>query len=159
MDIVLKPFRRADHPAISDLWVGTWRATMPHVDFEARRGWLFDRLVNLHAQGAKTVCAAERPSGDLLGFVTLDPKSGWLDQLAVAPRAYGSGAGRLLLDAAKGLSPRFIELDVNQDNPRALRFYLREGFRRGAEGVNLASGLKTWALEWRAEASYDASSA
>jgi putative acetyltransferase len=40
-------------------------------------------------------------------------------------------------------------VDVNQDNPRAVRFYEREGFRRLHEGVNPNSGLRTWRLEWR----------
>ena len=29
-----------DWPFILDLWVASWRATYPEIDFEARRDWL-----------------------------------------------------------------------------------------------------------------------
>jgi putative acetyltransferase len=82
----------------------------------------------------------------LLGFVTFDPATAYLDQLAVAPEAKGSGAASLLLNEARRLSPDGLTLDVNQDNPRALRFYEREGFEKIGEGTNPRSGLKTWRL-------------
>ena len=72
----------------------------------------------------------------------------YLDQLAVAPEAKGSGAASLLLTEARRLSPGSLTLDVNQDNSRALRFYEREGFERIAEGINPHSGLRTWRLRF-----------
>ncbi len=134
-----------DMEPLVDLWVASWQEAMPAIDFSARRSWLTDHLVGLEAQGAITICAVD-PTRRLVGFVTLDPATGWIDQLAVAPAAKGGGAALALLDEARRLSPRGLSLDVNVDNPRALRFYEREGFERIGAGVNPRSGLATLRL-------------
>ena len=85
-------------------------------------------------------------AGRLLGFATVDPQNGYLDQITVAPEAKSSGAASALLAEARRISEHPLFLDVNQDNPRALRFYAREGFRTVEAGVNPRSGLKTWRL-------------
>jgi len=149
VDIVLRRVEHAEHSAIADLWVESWRVAMPQIDFDARRAWFADRLQTLEKDGATILCACEGSFGPPLGFLTIDTKTGWLDQLVVSPRVYGGGVASFLLDAAKQLAPERIKLDVNQDNARALRFYTREGFCRRGEGVNPRSGLKTWILEWR----------
>ncbi len=120
---------------------------MPDIDFEARRPWFLDHLRALEAAGAVTICAFVGLNR-LLGFVTFDPAMAYLDQLAVAPEAKGTGAAHLLLNEARRLSPNGLVLDVNQGNTRALAFYEREGFVKTAEGVNPHSGLKTQRLRW-----------
>ena len=137
----------ADCASLAGLWAASWREAMPDIDFEARRPWFLDHLRALEADGAITTCACDG-LGRLLGFVTFDPVRAYLDQLAVAPEAKGTGAAKLLLDEARRLSPNGLVLDVNQDNARALAFYAREGFAKTAEGVNPRSGLKTWRLRW-----------
>ncbi|MGB6324708.1 MAG: GNAT family N-acetyltransferase [Methylocella sp.] len=135
----------ADGASLAGLWVASWREAMPDIDFEARRPWFLDHLRALEAGGAITICAFDG-LGRLLGFVTFDPARAFLDQLAVAPEAKGTGTAKLLLNEACRLSPNGLVLDVNQDNARALAFYAREGFAKTAEGVNPRSGLKTWRL-------------
>ena len=54
-----------------------------------------------------TLCALEA-KGALLGFVTLQPRSGELDQIAVAPWAARRGLGRLLLGEARALAPGVV---------------------------------------------------
>lgn len=137
----------ADLASLADLWVLSWQETMPSIDFPARRPWFLDHLQKLEAAGAVTVCAFEG-SGRLLGFATFDPAGAYLDQLAVAPDAKGSGVATLLLKEARRRSMGDLTLDVNQDNGRALRFYGREGFEKIAEGTNPHSGLKTWRLRY-----------
>lgn len=129
-----------------DLWVAAWSATFPQLDFEARREWLRARLAALEADGARLLAAFEGDAA--LGFVTIDSRTQWLDQLCVHPDAFGKGVARALLEAARELSPSGVRLDVNADNPRALRFYEREGFVKTGEGRNPNSGLRTIALEW-----------
>ena len=85
----------------------------------------------------------------LAGFVMFDRVSGWLDQFAVHPLAFGSGIAHELMEEAKQLSPGYLQLDVNADNERALAFYEREGFRRVGEGTNPNSGARTLTMEWR----------
>jgi putative acetyltransferase len=75
--------------------------------------------------------------------------SGWLDQFAVHPLAYGRGIAHELMEEAKRRSPGFLQLDVNADNKRALAFYERQGFRSIGEGTNPNSGARTVAMEWR----------
>lgn len=136
----------ADLASLADLWVASWQEAMPAIDFPARRAWFLDRLNKLESSGTVTICAIDG-SDRLLGFVTFDPATAYLDQLAVSPEAKGSGAAILLLTEARRLSPGGLMLDVNQDNPRALRFYEREGFEKIDEGTNPHSGLKTWRLK------------
>ena len=56
----------------------------------------------------------------------------WLEDLFVEDSARGSGLGRALVEAAleraKARNCRRIELDVNEQNEDALRFYERVGF-------------------------------
>ncbi len=82
------------------------------------------------------------------GFVTVDPASGYLDQLCVRPGEQGSGLAGALLDEAKRLSPGALELDVNEANERACRFYEREGFVAVTRGASAQSGLPTLRLRW-----------
>jgi ribosomal protein S18 acetylase RimI-like enzyme len=42
-----------------------------------------------------------------------------------------------------------IELEVNQDNRRAHRFYEKNGFTCAGESVNSRSGLKTRRYRWQ----------
>ena len=129
-----------------DLWVASWSVTYPEIDFEARRAWFVDHLAKLETVGGETVCAFDDDA--MIGFVTIDVTTGWLDQIAVDPGAFGSGCAKALLDEAKRLSPTGVTLDVNADNFRALRFYFREGFVKTGEGANAMSGRKTTSLAW-----------
>lgn len=135
----------ADLGHLAALWVASWQEAMPSIDFTARRPWFLDHLRSLESAGAVTICAVDG-AGQLLGFTTFHPASAYLDQLAVAPEAKGSGAASLLVREACRLSKSRLTLDVNQDNLRAMRFYEREGFETIAEGINPHSGLKTWRL-------------
>ncbi|TBW35127.1 GNAT family N-acetyltransferase [Siculibacillus lacustris] len=141
-------FDFAHLPEIADLWVESWARTLPAIDFEARRVWFCTHVDEALRKGAK-IRVALVETGDVVGFVLIDPATGYLDQIAVHPDLWGEGIAEALLDAARALSPARIRLDVNTDNPRAVAFYLREGFREIGRGVNPRSGLATIALEWR----------
>lgn len=119
---------------------------MPEIDFSARRDWFIAHMQALEAAGALTVCAFDGAE-ELIGFVNVDPATSYLDQLAVAPQAKGQGVAHLLLEAARRISPLGLTLDVNQENPRALRFYEGQGFVKIAEAINPRSGLKTWRMQ------------
>ena len=145
----LRDFVEADLPALVDLWVAAWRETGLDIDFDGRRAWLVTHLRALRAGGAEIIVgldADQRPAG----FAAIDAKSGYLDQLCVTPAEGGSGLACALIDEAKRRSPIVIELDVNEMNPRALRFYEREGFSVVGRGLNPQSGLPTLKMRWRA---------
>ena len=140
--VILRPCRAGDISALVDLWVTAWQATLPAIDFEGRRGWI-DAFLRAPRY---TTIVAERGDGPI-GFASLEGDI--LQQLVVGLAAKGQGIATRLLDAVKVGVPAGLTLDVNQDNPRAVRFYEREGFRRVGGGVNPASGLATWTMRWR----------
>jgi putative acetyltransferase len=146
-EVRLRILTEGDFPSLVDLWIASWREAMPGIDFEARRLWISDHLRALQAAGSVAIGAFDG-SEQLLGFMTVDPATGHLDQLAVAPSAKGKGVARLLLNEARRLSADGITLEVNEDNVRAIAFYEREGFVKIADGVNPNSGLKTRRLRW-----------
>jgi len=145
--LLIRDMVAADLPEMSDLWVASWQAAMPKIDFEARRPWFVNRMAAHRESGARTLVAL--CDGDIAGFVVVDPATGYLDQIAVAPTRQGQGIATALLAHAKDVSPQLIELDVNQTNARAIRFYEREGFRIVGEGANPNSGAPIYKMQWR----------
>ena len=145
----LRAYAEADLPAVSDLWVSAWGTTGFAIDFAARRGWLEKHLAALRRAGVRIVVACDA-GGAPVGFVSIDPESGYLDQLCVAPSAFGTGVGHALIREAMRLSPGMVELDVNEANARAARFYRREGFAFVTRGHSAASGLPTIRMRWEA---------
>ena len=87
--------------------------------------------------------------GTAIGFVTVDPRTLYLDQLVVAPEHWRSGLGARLVVEAKRLSPRGLDLDVNTDNARAIRFYEKCGFVITGAGKNPISGKPVHRMSWR----------
>jgi putative acetyltransferase len=86
----------------------------------------------------------------LVGFVTVDPKTMYLDQIVVAPEYWGSDIALTLLDEAKRISPQGLDLLVNKDNARAIRFYQKHGFVYAGEDKNPVSGIAVNRMTWRA---------
>jgi putative acetyltransferase len=95
-----------------------------------------------------TITVAER-AGGLVGFVTVDPRTRYLDQIVVAPEAWGSDVAGALIAEAKRLSPAGLDLAVNADNARAIRFYEKQGFATTGEDVNPLSGAPVRKMSWR----------
>jgi putative acetyltransferase len=149
MPIRFRPLSPSDIPALTDIWVDIWRDTVPEIDFEARRPWFVERLGE-HVSGGVDVVLAVDPAdeADILGYVTIDRRSGHLDQLGVAREAMRRGVARALLAEARRLSPRGIHLEVNEHNPRAIRLYESEGFVRTGQGVSPRSGLPLLYYRW-----------
>jgi putative acetyltransferase len=119
---------------------------MPEIDFGARSGWWRKRWVE-ELVPKNSIVVAEM-NGEIAGFIVIDRQSGYLDQIAVRPESWGSDVAKALVGEAKRLAMS-VTLDVNQSNPRAIRFYEREGFVRTGEGVNPFSGLPTWRYAWK----------
>ena len=66
-----------------------------------------------------------------------------------APEAWGSELARELVDAAKEIAPAGLDLHVNQDNVRAIRFYEKHGFAISGKDVNPRSGKPLYRMSWR----------
>ncbi len=145
MGFQLRPYCAADEDAAIALWQQTWQQTYPAIDFAARVKWWRERWRDELVPNAAIVVAEQ--AGAVVGFVTID-RSGYLDQLVVAPAHWGSRLADTLVDEAKRLSPDRITLLVNTDNARAIRFYRRNGFAFAGEDVNPTSGRPVLRMQW-----------
>ena len=136
----VRPARPEDAAAIADVHVRTWQAAYEHVFGtqrlagieERRRAQWEEWLAN--PQPAWRAFVAEE-AGRVLGFVRVgdsrdESGKGELFAIYVLPEAWGSGAGSALmasaLEALRGYSSAMLW--VLEENPRARRFYEREGW-------------------------------
>jgi putative acetyltransferase len=143
----LRAYAATDEDAAIELWRRSWQVAMPHIDFAARTDWWRNRWRDELVSKAEIVIAVD--SGALMGLVTVERATGYLDQLVVAPEAWGGGLAALLLDQAKRISPERLDLLVNKDNARAIRFYEKHGFRYAGDDVNPVSGRPVNRMSWR----------
>jgi putative acetyltransferase len=144
----LQRYQPRDEDAAVALWLRTWQAAYPALDFAARLDWWRERWRNELVPCADIVIAEN--ANVMIGFVTVDPKMHYLDQLVVAPESWGAGIGEALVVEAKRLSPPGLDLDVNIDNARAIAFYGKHGFTITGEGKNPISGKPIHRMSWRA---------
>lgn len=98
----------------------------------------------------RKVFVAENDSG-VVGYLTLT-NEGVIPALYLEPKARGHGVGKALLDKAKAVSSKGIELTVFEPNESAQRFYAREGFKEmpGGRVTNTDEGVPTLRLRWQA---------
>ena len=143
----LRRYVEADEDAAIELWRRSWQCAYPAIDFAQRLDWWRARWRDELVPTA-VVMVAER-GGKMLGFVTVDPRTGYLDQIVVAPEEWGSALGAALLAEAKRCAPAGLDLLVNQDNARAIRFYEKHGFVVARAEKNPLSGAPLHRMRWR----------
>ena len=90
----------------------------------------------------------------LVGFVTVD-RTDYLDQIVVAPEAWGSGIAAALIAEAKRLCAHGLKLHVNVDNARAIGFYRKHGFTVAGHDFNPHSGAPVLVMRWHRAESRD----
>jgi putative acetyltransferase len=143
----LRRYAKADEDAAIELWRRTWQLAYPQIDFSARLDW-WRRRWREELLPVATITVAEA-DGEMLGFVTVDPASFDLDQIVVAPEAWGMGVAAALITEAKRISPRGLDLHVNTDNARAIAFYEKQGFVISGDALNWRSGAPVYKMSWR----------
>lgn len=144
---LIRPAEPADAEALAELHAASARAAYTGMLPDETLSWWEPsrRLVRLRARLAdrsplSATLIAEAPPGGLSGMCVVaacgdDDRAGYgeVQALFMAPAAWGSGlAAELLAEGlawlrAAGLAP--VSLWVLEDNGRARRFYLRQGFR------------------------------
>jgi GNAT superfamily N-acetyltransferase len=132
----------ADAAAIAEVHVRTWQSAYEHV-FGAERltGVTVEQRLPMWRQILQTeeqkAFVAEDEDDRIIGWCTVGPSrdddaDGELWGIYVLPDAWGSGAGTVLMAAGVGAlresGCREVILWVLEDNPRARRFYEREGW-------------------------------
>jgi putative acetyltransferase len=145
--VTLRPYTAAYEDAAIELWRRTWQHHYAHLNFSERVAWWRERWRTKLVPQAHIVIA--EADGAMIGFVTVDPRTLYLDQIVVAPEHWGSNAAVMLLDEAKRLSPKGLDLLVNEDNARAIRFYEKHGFVYAGDDKNPVSGKPVNRMNWR----------
>ena len=146
----LRPYQPSDEGAALALWQRGWQQAYPQIDFSKRVDWFREHWrdeLQLHAK----IIVAETGlgSGGLAGFVAVSPRTGYLDQIVVAPETQRMGLGKLLIEAAKHVGREGLYLHVNKDNESGLDFYQKCGFVISGEDVNRRSGAPVYMMTWR----------
>jgi len=144
----LRAYREADEAAAIELWRRTWQIAYPKLDFNERVAWWRERWRSELVPKAQITVADA--AGDLIGFVTIEPATGYLDQIVVAPEHWGGALADSLVREAKRISPKRVTLHVNTDNTRAIRFYEKQGFVVAGEEKNPRSGAPIYRMTWTA---------
>ena len=145
--LALRRYAAADEAAAIELWQRTWQVAYPDIDFSARLDWWRTRWRD-ELVPTCVITIVER-DGAMLGFVTVDPVTGYLDQIVVAPEAWGSPLAAALVVEAKRIAPNGVDLLVNQTNARAIRFYEKQGFVITGADKNPLSGAPLHKMSWR----------
>lgn len=144
--ITIRPLTEADLADALDMWVATWQAAYPKIDFKARRDWMQDRIAELEESGSQSFVAVLDDA--IVGMLIVNPASGYLDQICVATDRQGQGLAETLLDKARRVSPQLLDLHVNKDNARAIAFYRKQGFAVTGEATNPTSGKPIYLMRW-----------
>ena len=114
----------ADRPRLFDLWESSVRAThhfLSEDDIRALAPLVREEL----ARQGPIYCVRDA-AGIACAFMIVEGDA--IEGLFVAPEHRGKGAGRALVEhACNSLGARRV--DVNEQNPQAVGFYRRMGFR------------------------------
>lgn len=122
--IEISPAGKSDHTTLIDIWEASVRAThhfLQDADIVYFRQRILEEyfdLVNLYL--------LKNEAGTVTGFLGLSP--GKIEMLFIHPDHFRKGYGNLLTDFAI-THHQVTQVDVNEDNPQALQFYLQKGFR------------------------------
>ena len=132
-----------DAAAVGEIYLGardemTYLPRFPDSDRGAVGGWIVRD---------NEVWVAEE-AGATVGFAGLEV--GWLNHIYVDRSHQGRGIGTRLLDHAKALQPRGLQLWVFQQNEGARRLYERHGFTLAelGDGSGNREGQPDARYEW-----------
>ncbi|WP_153788544.1 acetyltransferase [Pseudomonas sp. EMN2] len=121
--MIIRQAIQADHPQLLNIWLRSVRAThhfLQASDIEA----LLPQLRDVYLPAVElwiAVGAEDCP----LGFIGLNQNH--VEMLFIEPALRGKGIGRALLEHARS-SRNQLSVDVNEQNPEAVGFYLHYGF-------------------------------
>lgn len=121
--MVIREGRPADWGQLLEIWEASVRATHSFLSEQDIAGLLPEvRDAALPALELWVLCD---DGGELLGFMGLDGAK--LEALFIAPSSSRRGGGRMLVEHARRVKGP-LTVDVNEQNPAALRFYEAMGF-------------------------------
>lgn len=114
---------KSDHLTLIEIWEASVRATHDFLSEEDIAG-LKPLILEQYFDAVDLRCA-KNGDGHILGFCGV--AEGNIEMLFVAPEARGKGVGALLCGYAIQ-NQQATKVDVNEQNPQAIRFYQHLGF-------------------------------
>ena len=137
-DIVVRPVRDVDAEALGRVHATCWHETYDHLVSKAALEKISPRRMaelwtHWAAQGPEFKIFAALADGEIVGFSGSGPardkdapRFRELYFIYLLDAYHGTGIGQKLFDAAVGSDPSYLW--VASDNPRAHRFYQRNGY-------------------------------
>ncbi|AYO53094.1 GNAT family N-acetyltransferase [Acinetobacter wuhouensis] len=113
-----------DHPQLLKIWEDSVRATHDFLN-EQHIVQIKESIIQHHYFDHVQLFHVER-DGKIAGFMGLAYQK--VEMLFVDPQFFDQGIGSILIKKAFELGAH--EIDVNEQNQRALNFYLKHGFKQ-----------------------------
>lgn len=115
--------KKSDYLKLIEIWELSVRATHDFLP-EEEIGQLKELILNKYFDAVTLKCYKSMP-GEILAFCGVADKK--IEMLFVAPNVHGQGIGSALCQYAIK-HQEATQVDVNEQNPRALHFYKSMGF-------------------------------
>lgn len=138
---MIREYRPDDHEEVMELWLFS---NMQVQNFIPVKYWKnnFTEVSRIMEIASVYVWEEE---GRILGFV--EAMETMIMGLFVDEEARDRGIGRALLDVLK-MQQEELTLLVYEKNPKAIRFFMREGFKVQSEQIDDATKEKEILLQW-----------
>lgn len=139
---MIRALQTTDLEAVTSLWLA---ANLQAHAFIAPEYWEGNRNLMRELLVQAEVYVYENGE-EIQGFAGMN--GNYIEGIFVSPGMQSFGIGKALLDFLK-MQKSALHLNVYQKNPRAIRFYAREGFQKQHDGLDEATGEKDYAMVWR----------
>ena len=128
--IEIRIARPEERPGLVEVWEAAVRAThhfLTEADIQNIRRQVEELLPAF--EGLWTACPEDGPPAGFMGLTPPEEEGGEaeIDMLFVSPDLHGQGVGTALVNFARARHPH-LKLSVNEQNPRAHKFYENRGF-------------------------------
>ncbi len=123
MAVTLRVASKTVYPILISIWEASVRATHDFLH-EHNIAALKPLILDQYFDAVSLTCAINE-RGEIVGFCGVH--DGNIEMLFVAPDLFGQGAGKALTQHAIA-HQHATAVDVNEQNPAALRFYQKMGF-------------------------------
>ncbi|WP_421794152.1 acetyltransferase [Hydrocarboniphaga effusa] len=125
-----------DHPVLLNIWEQSVRASHDFLSEQDIQSLI--PIVRDQALPSLEVWVLYDEVSKPIGFMGLDDSK--LEALFISPTSFRTGGGRAMLEHARKLKGQ-LQVDVNEQNPRAVAFYLSNGFVISGRSPTDSQGL------------------
>jgi putative acetyltransferase len=123
-DTLILPYSDFDRAAMLDVWEKSVLATH-HFLIPDDFAEIKELVLSMDFNDLEVYCLKVIPTGELVGFIGVANRK--IEMLFLSPDHIGRGQGRKLIDFAL-TTLKASQVDVNEQNVRAVMFYEKLGF-------------------------------